>query len=101
MGPASSAEISALMAMSVLRDHEYGPFTSFDSSESFPGPSTQTRETSPSASTHDPDSDLTQDEPKPAGKRKRKSLNLQDDVLGPRISGIEERMISVKIQLLV
>ncbi|KAJ1185673.1 hypothetical protein NDU88_002463 [Pleurodeles waltl] len=47
----------------------------------FRDPLQKTRETSPSASSHASDSDLTQDEPKPAGKRKRKLRNLQDDVL--------------------
>ncbi|KAJ1128613.1 hypothetical protein NDU88_006989 [Pleurodeles waltl] len=74
-GPSSSAEILAHMAASVLQDHEYGSLQTQEIPETFLELSMLT-EGNPSS--HSLSSDSDHIEPKPSGKRKRKSLNTQE-----------------------
>ncbi|KAJ1149902.1 hypothetical protein NDU88_002701 [Pleurodeles waltl] len=76
-GPASSTEILAQMAASVLQDHEYGSFPTPEIPETGMEPSIQT-EGNPSSNSLTSGSDLDQIEPKPSGKRKRKSRNTHE-----------------------
>ncbi|KAJ1172709.1 hypothetical protein NDU88_004553 [Pleurodeles waltl] len=73
-GPASSAEILAHMAASVLQDHKYG---SLPNPETGMEPSMLTGGYHSSNSTSS-DSDNDHSEPKPSGKRKRKAPNTQE-----------------------
>ncbi|KAJ1177059.1 hypothetical protein NDU88_002323 [Pleurodeles waltl] len=73
-GPASSAEILAHMAASVLQDHKY---SSLQTPETGLEPS-MLIEGNPSPHSLSSDSDQDQIEPKPSGKRKRKSRNTQE-----------------------
>ncbi|KAJ1118861.1 hypothetical protein NDU88_007048 [Pleurodeles waltl] len=76
-GPASSAEILAYMAASVLQDHEYGSLSNPETPETGMDPSMLTGlyHSSNSIST---DSDNDHSEPKPSGKRKRKVHKTQE-----------------------
>ncbi|KAJ1147951.1 hypothetical protein NDU88_000792 [Pleurodeles waltl] len=71
-GPASSAEILAHMAASVLQDHGYGSLPTPEIPEIGVEPSIHT-EGNPSSNSLSSDSDHDQMEPKPSGKSKRKS----------------------------
>ncbi|KAJ1124429.1 hypothetical protein NDU88_002890 [Pleurodeles waltl] len=78
-GPASSADILAQMAASAIKDHAYGSFPALEVSETGLESSTLT-EGVPSSGSHSSGSDQEQDEPKPSGKRKHKSHNVQESV---------------------
>ncbi|KAJ1171584.1 hypothetical protein NDU88_003445 [Pleurodeles waltl] len=82
-GPASSAEILAQMAASVIKDHEYGSFPALDVSET--GIESPVH-TEGNASSNSPSSGSDQDQadPKPAGKCKRKLRNMQKGDQPPR-----------------
>ncbi|KAJ1218458.1 hypothetical protein NDU88_006038 [Pleurodeles waltl] len=76
-GPASSAEILAHMAASILQDHEYGSLQTPEIPETGLEPSMLT-EGNPSSHSSSSDSDQDQIEPKPSGKRKHRSRNTQE-----------------------
>ncbi|KAJ1093526.1 hypothetical protein NDU88_006626 [Pleurodeles waltl] len=75
--PLSFADVLANMAASVMQDHGYDVYSSLDTSEA--GREASRRpEGLPSSSSHSSGSDHDQEDPKPVGKRKRKSHNTQE-----------------------
>ncbi|KAJ1216761.1 hypothetical protein NDU88_004360 [Pleurodeles waltl] len=72
--PLSSANILANMAASVMQDHGYDVYSSLDKSEGSRETSAKPDGLSSSAQTSGSD----QEDPKPSGKRKRKSHNTQE-----------------------
>ncbi|KAJ1142771.1 hypothetical protein NDU88_009084 [Pleurodeles waltl] len=82
-GPASSADILAQMAASVIKDHEYGSFPALEVSETGLESYTLT-EGVPSSDSHSSGSDQEQDEPKPSGKHKQLEYNRQTESQTPK-----------------
>ncbi|KAJ1143144.1 hypothetical protein NDU88_009455 [Pleurodeles waltl] len=74
--PLSSADILANMATSVMQDHGYDVYSSLDTSEGNRESSARPDDLSSSAQSSV--SDQEQEDPKPSGKRKRKSHNTQE-----------------------
>ncbi|KAJ1115367.1 hypothetical protein NDU88_003591 [Pleurodeles waltl] len=74
--PLSSADILANMAASLMQDHGYDVYSSLDTSEG--SRETYTKPDDLSSSDQSPASDQDQENPKPSGKRKRKSHNTQE-----------------------
>ncbi|KAJ1161336.1 hypothetical protein NDU88_001823 [Pleurodeles waltl] len=75
-GPASSAEILAHMAASLIKDHEYGSFPALEVPETGMESSIQSEEI-PLSVSHSSGSNQEHDAPKPSGKRKCK-LHVAD-----------------------
>ncbi|KAJ1186680.1 hypothetical protein NDU88_003461 [Pleurodeles waltl] len=90
--PASSADILAHMAASVIKDHEYCSFQALEVPESGLDSSILT-EGVPSSDSHSSGFDQEQDGPKPSGKRKRKSRNVQESVRVPRLLSFDPESI--------
>ncbi|KAJ1177631.1 hypothetical protein NDU88_002884 [Pleurodeles waltl] len=74
--PLSSADILVNMASSVMQDHGYDVYSSLDTSEGSREASARSDDLSSSAQSTGSDQD--QEDPKPTGKRKRKSHNSQE-----------------------
>ncbi|KAJ1207762.1 hypothetical protein NDU88_003152 [Pleurodeles waltl] len=77
VGP-SSSEIFALMAFSVLKDHDYEPFALLGRAGLTSGRSPIALNASQSTSSHFSVSEQAKNDPKAAGTRKRKSKNVKD-----------------------
>ncbi|KAJ1148601.1 hypothetical protein NDU88_001429 [Pleurodeles waltl] len=71
------------MAASVIKENDYGSFPALEVPETGMESSIQT-EGVPSSISHSSGSDQEHDKPKPSGKRKRKSHNLQEGDQVPR-----------------
>ncbi|KAJ1136414.1 hypothetical protein NDU88_002831 [Pleurodeles waltl] len=77
LGPTSSADFLEQIAASVIKDHKYNPFTSLEAAGSLPRLHTNTLDATESDSSHSSKWEPT-DDPKPSGKRKRKSRNIEE-----------------------
>ncbi|KAJ1210031.1 hypothetical protein NDU88_005399 [Pleurodeles waltl] len=74
--PLSSADILDNIAASVMQDHGYDVYSSWDTSDT--GREASSKPEGVSSPSPSSDSDQEQDDPKPTGKRKRKSHNVKE-----------------------
>ncbi|KAJ1142868.1 hypothetical protein NDU88_009181 [Pleurodeles waltl] len=86
--PLSSADILANMAASVMQDNGNDVYSSLDTSEGNRESLARPDDLSSSAQSSAPDQD--QEDPKPSGKRKRKSHNTQER---PEIKGVSVEVL--------